>query len=305
MYDIIIIGGGPAGLTAALYARRAGKRTLVIEKETFGGQITYSPKVENIPGLAALAGSAYAEQLVDQVLSLGVDTECANVLAVCDGGMRKTVVTDSGQYEAYAVIVATGARHRRLGLPGEENFIGCGISFCAVCDGAFYEGRTVGVVGGGNSALQEALLLSDIAGEVIMIQNLDYLTGEKTLAEQVNARQNVRIITGTVVESLLGEGELTGVRIRKLSDGATKEIPLDGLFVAIGLLPQNEAFSDVLPLDERGYAASGEDCLTGRDGLYVAGDCRSKSVRQVTTATADGAVAALAACAYVDSLASR
>ncbi len=301
MYDIIVIGGGPAGLTAALYARRANKSVLVIEKGTFGGQITYSPKVENIPGFNALSGNEFAEKLVDQVLAQGADMESCEVTAIRDGEV-KTVITEDGEFTGRAVIVATGARHRLLGLPNEEALIGEGISFCAVCDGAFYKGRTVGVVGGGNSALQEAILLADLAEKVYVIQNLDDLTGEAKLCEQLRAKPNVEILTGTLVDAVLGESELRGVRIRRTADGHTDELALDGLFIAIGLVPQNEAFADVLPLDARGYVDADERCLTDRKGLFVAGDCRKKAIRQVTTAAADGAVAALAACEYIDSL---
>ena len=180
MYDIIIIGGGPAGLTAALYACRANKKTLVIEKETFGGQITFSPKVENIPGFISLTGNEFAEKLVEQVLEQGADVESCEVLEIKDGDI-KTVVTDDSEYQCKAVIIATGAKHRMLGIKDEEKYVGEGISFCAVCDGAFYKNKTVAVVGGGNSALQEAILLSDLAKKVYVVQNLDFLTGEKKL----------------------------------------------------------------------------------------------------------------------------
>lgn len=300
MYDIIIIGGGPAGLTAALYARRANKSVLVIEKATFGGQITYSPKVENIPGFLSLTGNEFAEKLVEQVLEQGADVEAAQVERVIDGEV-KTVVTDCGSYEGKAVIIAAGARHRMLGLPGEEKYVGEGISFCAVCDGAFYEDKTVAVIGGGNSALQEALLLSDLAKKVYVVQNLDFLTGEDKLAQQLRKRENVEIILGTVVKELHGESELEGITVAKESTGEKMLLTVDGMFVAIGLVPQNEIFSDILPLDTHGYAEAGEDCITSARGIFAAGDCRKKNIRQVTTAAADGAVAALAACDYVDS----
>lgn len=298
MYDVIVIGGGPAGLTAALYTRRANKSVLVIEKATFGGQITFSPNVENIPGFAAVSGNEFAEKLVDQVISQGADFEMAEVLSVKDGDV-KTVITDGGEYTAKAVIFATGAEHRHLGLDREEEWIGNGISFCAVCDGAFYTGKTVAVIGGGNSALQEAILLSDLAKQVIVVQNLDFLTGENKLQEQLASKQNVTVICGAVVDAYLGESDLNGIRIKHVADGSTEEIMLDGVFLAIGLLPQNKPFSDVLKLDDRGYAVSDETCRVD-DGFFVAGDCRTKSIRQVTTAAADGAIAALAACDYVD-----
>ena len=300
MYDIIIIGGGPAGLTAALYACRANKKTLVIEKETFGGQITFSPKVENIPGFISLTGNEFAEKLVEQVLEQGADVESCEAIEIRDGEI-KTVVTDDGEYQGKSVIIATGAKHRMLGIDGEERFVGEGISFCAVCDGAFYKNKTVAVVGGGNSALQEAILLSDTAKKVYVVQNLDFFTGEKKLVEQLEKLENVEIILGVTVDSFVGDNELEGIVIKN-SAGETRKLELDGLFVAIGLIPQNEAFKNVVKLDVRGYAEVDESCETETKGIFVAGDCRTKKIRQVTTAAADGAIAALAACDYVDGL---
>ena len=299
MYDIIIIGGGPAGLTAALYACRANKKVLVIEKDSFGGQITQSPKVENIPGFTEVTGNEFAEKLVEQVLAQEADVECAEVLEIVDGEYKR-VVTDSGEYTAKAVIIATGAKHRLLGLENEENLIGEGISFCAVCDGAFYEGKTVAVIGGGNSALQEAILLSDLAKKVYVIQNLDFFTGEEKLVEVLKSKENVEIILGTVVEKLIGETELKGVELN--SNGEISELDIDGMFVAIGLVPQNDVFKSIVELDERGYIVSGENCLTSTDGIFVAGDCRTKRIRQVITAAGDGAISALAACDYADKI---
>lgn len=300
MYDIIIIGGGPAGLTAALYACRANKKTLVIEKETFGGQITFSPKVENIPGFISLTGNEFAEKLVEQVLEQGADVESCEAIEIRDGEI-KTVVTDDGEYQGKSVIIATGAKHRMLGIDGEERFVGEGISFCAVCDGAFYKNKTVAVVGGGNSALQEAILLSDTAKKVYVVQNLDFFTGEKKLVEQLEKLDNVEIILEVTVDSFVGDNELEGIVIKN-STGETRKLELDGLFVAIGLIPQNEAFKNVVKLDVRGYAEVDESCETETKGIFVAGDCRTKKIRQVTTAAADGAIAALAACDYVDGL---
>lgn len=300
MYDIIIIGGGPAGLTAALYACRANKKTLVIEKETFGGQITFSPKVENIPGFISLTGNEFAEKLVEQVLEQGADVESCEVLEIKDGEI-KTVVTDDGEFEGKAVIIATGAKHRMLGVEDEEKYVGEGISFCAVCDGAFYKDKTVAVVGGGNSALQEAILLSDLSKKVYVVQNLDFLTGEKKLADQLYKLDNVEVITGVTVESFLGDSELEGIVIKN-SAGESRKLSIDGLFIAIGLIPQNDAFKNVVELDDRGYAVIDETCESATKGIFVAGDCRAKKIRQVTTAAADGAIAALAACDYIDSL---
>lgn len=298
-YDIIIVGAGPAGLTAAIYACRAGKSALVLEKAAFGGQITFSPKVENIPGTATISGNDFAAALVDQVIALGAELEPAEVTGVklCPDG-TKTVVCEDGEYSAKAVIIASGAKHRTLGVDGEEKYIGRGISFCAVCDGAFYKDRTVGVVGGGNSAMQEALLLAETSKKVIMIQNLDFLTGEKSLENEIKSRPNIEIILGSTVKGFTGGDELGGVVLS--SPDGEREIALDGLFVAIGLVPQNGVFEDVMALDGQGYADSGEDCLTKTPGIFAAGDCRRKKVRQVTTACSDGAAAALAACEYCD-----
>lgn len=305
MYDIIVVGGGPAGLVAALYSRRANKSVLVIEKETFGGQITFSPKVENIPGFTELTGSEFAEKLVDQVINQGADFESAVVTRIRKGEFF-TVETDIGEFYAKSVIIATGAKHRRLGVKDEEKYIGDGISFCAVCDGAFYKDKIVGVVGGGNSALQEALLLSELARRVYVIQNLSFLTGEKQLCNQLKAKDNVRILTDKTVYSFLGEKAFEGVVLRNEAEGEENgeltDLPLDGLFVAIGLIPQNEQFEDIVRLDKNGYIVSDENCLTDALGIFAAGDCRTKKVRQVTTATADGASAAIAACDYIDKL---
>ena len=300
MYDIIVIGAGPAGLTAALYARRANKSVLVLEKGAFGGQITFSPRVENIPGFCSVTGNEFAEKMIEQVLEQGADIEPCEVLQIKDGEI-KTVITDSGEYEARAIVVATGAKHRLPGIENEQKYIGEGISFCAVCDGAFYEGKTVAVLGGGNSALQEAILLSELAKKVYVVQNLDTLTGEQKLRERLFEKKNVEVITSSVITKLHGEDELTGITVHTAATDSDRVIDIDGLFVAIGLIPQNEAFADLMELDSYGYADSGEDCTTKTNGIFVAGDCRKKSTRQVTTAVADGAVAALAACDYVDS----
>ena len=299
MYDIIVIGGGPAGLTAAIYALRADKKVLVIEKETFGGQITFSPKVENIPGFVSLSGNEFAEKLVEQALEQGAEVESLEVLSIENGDIKK-VITDDGVFHSKAVIVATGAKHRVLGLENEENFIGDGISFCAVCDGAFYKDSTVAVVGGGNSALQEALLLSKLCKKVYIVQNLEFLTGEKKLAEQVYETENIEVLLGNVVSAYLGDETLKGIVIKNQNE--ERELVVDGVFLAVGLAPQNEPFKELIELDERGYAVSNEGCTTKTNGIFVAGDCRTKTVRQVATAAADGAIAALAAVEYLDTV---
>ena len=302
MYDIIIIGAGPAGLTAAVYARRAEKSVLVLEKGVFGGQVTYSPLIENYPGFAAMSGNEFAEKLIDQALSQGADIEMETVTEIRDNGSSKTVVTEEGEHEAKAVIIATGVKHRQIGLPNENEFVGEGVSYCAVCDGAFFRGQTVAVLGGGNSALQEAALLSETCKKVYVIQNLDYLTGEAKLAEKLKARDNVEFIMGTVIAALNGEKSLESLTLRREADGAESKLEVSGLFVAIGLIPGNAAFADIAGLDEWGYIDSDESCLTKTPGVFTAGDCRKKQIRQITTAAADGSVAALAACRYIDSM---
>ncbi len=302
MYDIIIVGSGPAGLTAALYARRMGKTVLVLEKSTFGGQVTFSPKIENFPGTLQMSGNEFADRMVEQALSQGAEIELEEVTAVEDHGDFKTVVTEDGVHEGRSVILANGVKHRQLGLPREDDFVGEGISYCAVCDGAFYKGQHVAVIGGGNSALQEAILLSEICSRVTIVQNLPVLTGEQSLVDVLAARDNVDYIMGTVVDGILDDGKFRGLRLKNEASGILSDLNVDGVFVAIGLEPVNSPFAGVAALDERGYFASGEDCATRTPGVFAAGDCRRKNVRQITTAVADGAAAALAACRYVDSL---
>ncbi|MBR4909820.1 MAG: FAD-dependent oxidoreductase [Clostridia bacterium] len=302
MYDIIIVGGGPAGMTAALYARRNGKTALVIEKSGFGGQITHSPKVENFPGTVTISGTELADSMMSQILEQGADIEIETVASIEANGDKKIVKTEEGGvYESYAVIIATGVKHRMLGLSGEEELVGEGISFCAVCDGDFYSGKSVLMAGGGNSALQEAILLSDKCQKVTMLQDLPYFTGEESLQKLLFSRDNVAALTGVKITDLITEnGAFKGVRYTVTETGESKEIYADGLFVAIGLIPENEPFKNLAELNSYGYFDSDENCTTKTPGVFVAGDCRSKYIRQVTTAAADGTIAALAACRYVN-----
>ena len=301
MHDIIIVGGGPGGLTAAVYALRAGRSVLVIEKNGFGGQIAYSPKVENIPGTKVISGTEFADQLVEQAMALGADMELENVVKVeADGDVKKVYTEEGSVYEGRALILAVGVKHRMLGLPGEEELVGNGLSFCAVCDGAFYTGQNAAMIGGGNSALQEALLLSDVCSKVTVVQNLPFFTGEKKLADALTARDNVEVYFSTVVTGYQQEnGSLTGLQLQNTETGEKFTVSVSGAFLAVGLIPENEAFAQLSQLDERGYFAVTEDCRTATPGVFVAGDCRAKRIRQVTTAAADGAVAALAACDYL------
>ena len=302
MYDIIIAGGGPAGLTAAIYALRAGKTVLVIEKNGFGGQIAYSPKVENIPGTKVISGTEFADKLTDQTMALGADVELENVIRVeAEGDVKKVYTEEGSVYEGKALILALGVKHRMLGLPGEEELIGNGISFCAVCDGAFYTGQEVAMIGGGNSALQEALLLSEVCTKVTVIQNKANFTGEKKLSEALMQKENVTAYFNTVVCAYESdENGLTGLRLRNEQTGEETSLKVDGAFLAVGLKPENEPFSHLAKLNPWGYFDVGEDCATQTPGVFVAGDCRSKTIRQVVTASADGAIAAMAACRYLD-----
>lgn len=302
MYDIIIIGGGPAGLTAALYALRAGKSVLVIEKSTFGGQITWSPKVENFPTIPSISGAELGDRLTSQVLEQGAELELDEVVSVeLDGDIKRVKTDFGGTFEAKALIIAAGARPRTLGIPGEDALMGAGVCFCAVCDGAFYKDRTVAVNGGGNSALQDAILLSDTCSKVYLIHRRDSFRGEARLVEALRARENVEFVLNSSITALIGQNELSGLIVTN-DKGESREISVDGLFVAIGHAPDNGMFSELIDLDKGGYADSDESCTTKTPGVFVAGDCRKKNVRQLTTAAADGSCAALAACRYVDAL---
>ncbi len=289
-------------MTAALYALRAGKSVLVIEKSSFGGQITWSPKVENFPGIPSISGAELGDKFTAQAIEQGAELELDEVVSVELDGDIKRVRTDFGAvFEAKALIIASGARPRTLGVPGEEELMGAGVCFCAVCDGAFYKGREVAVTGGGNSALQDAMLLSDTCSKVYIIHRRDTFRGEARLVEALRAKDNVEFVLGSSITALLGQDELCGVRIAD-GEGTEREIAVDGLFVAIGHAPDNGIFSSLIDLDAGGYADSDESCTTKTPGVFVAGDCRKKSVRQLTTAAADGSSAALVACRYIDEL---
>ena len=303
MKEIIIIGAGPAGMTAALYALRADKSVLLLEKENFGGQITFSPRLENYPTIMEISGSEFANLMLEQVMAHGAEIELAEATEIKDMGDYKIVCTEYGDFEGKTVIIATGSKHRHLGLEGEEELIGSGISFCAVCDGSFFANKHVAVIGGGNTALQEAVMLSDICSKVTIIQNLSFMTGEKRLMSILEQKDNVDMIYNTVVTGLESrDGELCAINIKNATSDITTRFELDGMFIAIGQAPENEAFKNLTALNDYGYIIADESCLTDTEGVFVAGDCRTKRIRQVTTASADGAVAALAACRYIDGL---
>ncbi len=304
MYDIVIIGAGPAGLTAAIYARRAEKSVIVLEKSTFGGQITHSPRVENYPGFIQMSGTEFADKLTEQALSQGAEIELDTAKEIKGEPGNYTVIGDYGEYNAKAVIIAGGSAHRKLELPNEDNFVGEGISYCAVCDGAFYKGKNVAIVGGGNSALQEAVMLSDICESVTVIQNLSFLTGEEKLIKDIENRNNVKVIYSSIVKEILGDAQFKGIVIENTETNEKTELLLDGVFVAIGQKPENEPFANIVALNDYGYIKADETCIPENSpkGIFTAGDCRTKSVRQVATAIADGAVAAISACRFVDSI---
>ena len=299
VYDIVIVGGGPAGLTASLYGLRNGKSTLVIEKSVFGGQIANSPKVENIPGFKSISGDEFGDIMLDQVRNQGGEILFDTVTKVESNNDEVITYTEmSDPIHSKTVILATGTKHRTLGLANEENLIGKQIHFCAVCDGNFYKDKKVVMVGGGNSAFVEANLLADIASELVMLQDMPFFTAEAKLQEQLLSRNNVETHVNTkVLEYVISDGKLTGVRY--CENGEEKIVNCDGVFLAVGLVPDNEPFTNVADIDERGYFKADESSITKTANVFVAGDCRVKSLRQVATACSDGANAAIKACEYL------
>lgn len=300
MYDSIIVGAGPAGMTAALYLLRSGKKVLLLESDSFGGQIASAPNVENYPGIPHMDGSDFADKLLSQVTDFGADIDVTRV-----GGIIKRigffdVITESGPVSGKTVIIAVGVKHRTLGIAGEENYFGKGISFCAVCDGPFYKGKTAAIVGGGNSAVQEALYLSDICEKVHLIHRRDSFRAEKSLVESAKRKENLIIHTDSVISEFKGENQIKGLTILNKRTSEVTDITCDVLFEAIGRIPENNIFSDLIELDDNGYVIAKEDCSTSCPGIFVAGDCRQKNIRQLTTAVADGSTAALAAVDFLN-----
>ena len=307
MADVIIIGAGPAGLSAAIYIQRAGKQAMVLEAMSFGGQIVNTPEVENYPGIAKISGFDFAMALYEQATSLGAEIVFDKALGIevieaeAEGGKpMKRILTESGTaYEAPAVILATGAKNRKLGLHREQELTGNGVSYCATCDGAFYKGKAVAVNGGGNTALEDALFLSNYCSKVYVIHRREGFRGEPNSLEALRAKENVEFVLNATVTDLIGEPKLSAVEVTDKVSGEKKQLPVEGLFIAIGQEPENHEFENVVALDPMGYISAGEDCVTGTPGVFTAGDCRTKAVRQLTTAASDGAVAALAACSYI------
>ena len=301
MYDIAIVGAGPAGLSAAIYAQRAGKKTVLFEAYTYGGQIINTPKIENYPGIKDISGFDYATGLFDQALSFGAEIVFEQVTAVNKSDCF-VITTTAGTYEAQAVIIATGAKNRHLGLEKEEALTGRGISYCATCDGAFFKGKNVAVNGGGNTAIEDATFLSGYCSKVYVIHRREGFRAEEGSLQALREKDNVEFVLNATITDLIGEDKLSAVVVTDKLSGQTREIAVDGLFIAIGQVPDNAVFSEIAELDQSGYVLSGEDCTTKTPGLFTAGDCRTKHVRQLVTAASDGAVAALAACTYIDKL---
>lgn len=294
MYDIIIIGAGPAGLTSAIYARRAKKNVLVLEALSYGGQIINTLSIENYPGLPNVSGFDFATILYNQAKDLGAEVRFEKVLNIEDGKIKK-VNTSKGSYEGKTVIIATGCENRKLGIDLEEELTGRGVSYCATCDGNFYKGKAVAVVGSGNSALDDALYLSDIASKVYLINKKDVFTGEKAILDLIKEKDNVEIIYNSSVTKLIGKEKIEGIEINNESI-----IDVAGVFVAVGRVPENENFRKLIEINDKGYIVSSENCHTNVSGIFVAGDCRVKRLRQLVTATSDGAMAATEAIKYIN-----
>ncbi len=298
MYDVIIIGGGPAGLTASLYAARAGKSTLILEQNAFGGQIATAPRVENFPSVNEIAGARLADNMFEQAISHGVEFDMGTAaVEIAENGF--TVTTEYGSYFTKSVVLSTGVSHKKLPVASAEQFEGKGVCYCAVCDGAFYKNKTVCVVGDGNSAAQYALFLAELCNKVYMLTMLDKLFCDKELTDRIVNNDKIEWTTDVTVTDVVGDDKVKGVAYKD-TDGAITYVDVDAVFVAIGQQPHNEIFANVVKLDKRGYILAGEDCKTSCEGIFAAGDCRTKLVRQCTTAVGDGAVAGFSAALYAD-----
>lgn len=299
MFDIIIVGAGTAGLSAAIYSTRAGKNVLILEASNYGGQIIYTPEIENYPGIKRVSGFEFATNLYEQAVLLGADVKYEKVNKIIEQMNKKIVVTDQNEYECKSVILATGAKNRPLGLEKEKEFIGFGISYCATCDGLFFRDKHVAVVGGGNTALEDALFLANTCASVTLIHRREQFRGEEKQLLRLKEKNNVSFVLDSKVTKLNGAEKLESIEVINMKTGSTQTLKVDGLFVAIGQNPDNIPFSDIVDVDYAGYIEATEDCKTRAAGIFTAGDCRTKTVRQLTTAAADGAVAGLAACEFI------
>ena len=299
IYDIGIIGGGTAGMTAAIYGQRAGKQTVIIEGSAFGGQITSSPNVENYPGIASVSGSEFSMNLLDQASKLGAETVLEQVTGIRDEGKNKVIETSGKEYPCRSIILATGVTHRHLGVPNEERLTGAGVSYCATCDGMFFRGKDVAVVGGGSTALQDAEFLANYCNKVYLIHRRDEFRGEDSIVKRLAEKENIEFLLSMTVKEIIGDAMVEGLVLNNKKTGEESRLNVSGVFIAVGQIPQNEIFADAVKLDGSGFILAAEDCVTSHPGIFAAGDCRTKEVRQLTTAAADGAVAALAACKYI------
>lgn len=302
MHDIIIIGAGPAGLTAGLYALRSGKSVKIFEKESIGGQISTSPKVENYPSIKQISGMELATNMFEQVMELGIDFEYDEIKEIIKTSEGFTVKTDYDEFTSKAVIIATGVKHKKLNLPNEEDLIGKGISYCATCDGPFFKDEDVAVIGDGNSAFQYALLLANYCKSVIICTLFDWFVADNALVEKAKSLNNVKIITDVSTKEYIisDNNDLSGLKFKNLKTNEESSINVKGCFIAIGQIPDNKIFANLVDLDDQGFIIANESCLTKTEGLFVCGDCRTKEVRQVTTAASDGAIAATQAVKYID-----
>lgn len=300
MYDVVIVGGGCAGFTASIYSARAKKKTLIIERERIGGQITYSPLVENYPGIKQIDGNSLADSWYEQAKELGVKLEVDNVLDIKklpDGTFE--IIAEYGKYQGKAVILATGVKHRKLGIPREDELEGKGISYCAICDGALFRDRDVAVVGGGNAAVIEAFFLANYCRKVYLIHRRNTFRADLAVQDKIIGKSNVIPVMSSKVVELVGDNALSGIVVENTENGEKSTINVDAVFVSIGKVPSNEPFRNIVKLDEVGYIVAGENCKTSEEGIFAAGDCRTKTIRQLTTAAADGTIAALAAIDYL------
>ena len=299
MYDIIIIGAGPAGLTAGIYARRASKKTLILEAITYGGQIINTLDIENYPVERHISGYDFATKLYNQTKDLGAEIIFEKAIDIKDNGDYKEVVTSSNTYTGKTIILATGAENRKLRIPLEDDLTGKGISYCATCDGGFYKGEDVAVVGGGNTALEEAIYLADIANKVYLIHRRNEFRADESLINELKSKKNIEFIYNSNVTKLNGKERLESIEVTN-DDNSIKKIEVKCLFVAVGRFPENQNFAKIINLNDAGYVIAGENCHTNVDGIFVAGDNRTKSLRQLVTATSDGAIAATEAIKYIN-----
>lgn len=307
-YDVVIVGGGPAGLTAGIYAARAGKSTAIIERGMIGGQITFTDSIDNFPAAPGMNGAEYAMKIQAQAESFGAEIIMDEIVEVSTPESEGEVFKLKGNnddYEAVSVVLATGLDNRKMGISGEDGFISRGISFCAVCDGAFFRNKEVAVYGGGNTAVEDATFLANICSKVTIIHRRDRFRAEQAVVNELKAHDNVEFVMSSNVVGVNGDNALETITVKNNETGETGDIPVSALFVAIGKIPNGKPFADLVATDDAGYYDIDEMCITQTPGLFVAGDGRSKQLKQLTTAVADGSVAATKACQYVDRLNGR